>query len=104
MLSRLDLRGSDVDLVTALARPAGDDAGPIATVREIVADVRVRGDDALRDLTERFDGGRSDELLVPEKDILAALDDAPAPFRAALDYAREEITAYHEAQRGDEVR
>jgi histidinol dehydrogenase len=104
MLSRLDLRGSDVDLVTALARPAGDDAGPIATVREIVADVRVRGDDALRDLTERFDGGRSDELLVPEKEILAALDDAPAPFRAALDYAREEITAYHEAQRGDEVR
>src|SRR5207302_6297140 len=27
-----------------------------------------------------------------------------APFRAALDYAREEITAYHEVQLGDEVR
>ena len=104
MLSRLDLRGTDADLPAALSRRAPDDAGPLEAVRGIVADVRARGDDALRELTERFDGCRIDDLRVPEKDMLAVLDDAPAPLRAALDYARQEITAYHEAQLGDDVR
>jgi histidinol dehydrogenase len=103
MLTRLDLRGSATDLAAALVQSAPEDPGPVAAVREIIADVRARGDDALRDLTERFDGCRIDDLRVPEKEILATLDDAPAPFRAALDYAREEITAYHEAQLGAEV-
>jgi histidinol dehydrogenase len=104
MLTRLDLRGSDADVVTMLARRPPDDPGPVAAVREIIADVRERGDDALRELTGRFDGCRIDDLRVPEKEILPALDDAPAPFRAALDYARQEVTAYHEAQVGDETR
>jgi len=104
MLSRLDLRGTDAELATALARRVPEDPGPVDTVREIVADVRSRGDDALRDLTERFDGCRIDDLRVPEKEMLAALDEAPASLRAALDYARQEITAYHEAQLGDDVR
>jgi histidinol dehydrogenase len=104
MLSRLDLRGTDADLATALARREQDDPGPVAAVRQIMADVRAFGDAALRELTERFDGCRVEDLRVPEKEILAALDEAPAPLRAALDYARDEITAYHEAQLGDEVR
>jgi histidinol dehydrogenase len=104
MLTRLDLRAPGTDLATALAPPPPEDLGPVAAVRDIVADVRARGDAALRELTERFDGCRIDDLRVPEKEILAALDDAPAPLRAALDYARQEITAYHEAQLGDDVR
>jgi histidinol dehydrogenase len=104
MLSRLDLRGSDAELATTLAQRVPEDPGPVDAVREIVADVRARGDDALRELTERFDGCRIDDLRVPEKEMLAALDDAPASLRAALDYARQEITAYHEAQLGDDVR
>src|SRR3981189_3496284 len=104
MLSRLDLRGADADLSTALARRAPDDPGRVEAVRQIVADVRARGDLALRELTERFDGCRLDDIRVPEKEMLAALDEAPTSLRAALDYARQEITAYHEAQLGDGVR
>jgi histidinol dehydrogenase len=104
MLSRLDLRGTDADLSTALARRAPDDPGRVEAVRQIVADVRARGDLALRELTERFDGCRLDDIRVPEKEMLAALDEAPTSLRAALDYARQEITAYHEAQLGDGVR
>jgi histidinol dehydrogenase len=104
MLSRLDLRGSDADFASALARPPSQDPGPIAAVREIIADVRARGDAALRDLTERHDGCRIDDLRVPEKEVLAAFDEAPAALRAALDYARGEIAAYHEAQLGDDLR
>ncbi|HEY4398181.1 MAG TPA: histidinol dehydrogenase, partial [Acidimicrobiia bacterium] len=58
----------------------------------------------LRDLTEQFDGCTIDDLRVPGDEVLAALEAAPAEFRAALEYAREEVTAYHEAQLGGDVR
>jgi histidinol dehydrogenase len=103
MLSRLDLRATDANLGDLIAR-AEDDGAAIETVREIVGDVRARGDDALRELTERFDGCRVDELRVPSGELQSALDGAAPEFRAALDYAREQITAYHEAQLGDDVR
>lgn len=107
MLSRLDLRGGDADLRTVLASPAAADAdtsAAVASVREIIATVRERGDAALRDLTEQFDGSRIDELAVPPAELTAALDAAPAAFREALEYAAGEITAYHEAQQTNEIR
>jgi histidinol dehydrogenase len=98
MLARLDLRGFDGDLAAALARPASDDAGVLDAVRAILDDVRARGDDALREYTERFDGCRIDELRVPPDEIAAALTGATDELRAALEYAHGEVTAYHEAQ------
>jgi histidinol dehydrogenase len=103
MLSRLDLRGADADLGDVLVH-AADDGSALDAVREILGEVRARGDDALRELTERFDGCRIDELRVPSDELRRALDEAPTEFRAALDYARDEIMAYHQAQVGDEVR
>ena len=103
MLSRFDLRGADADLGDVLVH-AADDGSALEAVREIIGDVRARGDGALRELTERFDGCRIDELRVPTEELRVALDDAPSEFRAALDYARDEITAYHQAQVGDGVR
>src|SRR6202022_3690402 len=89
---------------TASTRRAGSpswgrtgDAAGVEGGRAIIAEVRGRGDDALRDLTEQFDGCTIDDLRVPGDELLAALEDAPAEFRAALEYAREEVTAYHEA-------
>ncbi|HEX2737282.1 MAG TPA: histidinol dehydrogenase [Acidimicrobiia bacterium] len=106
MLSRLDLRafnGDTAALASLLARPGGDDE-PVAAVREIIAAVRERGDAALRELTARFDGCAIDDLRVSGGEMDAALDGVSAEFGAALRYARAEITAYHEAQRGPEVR
>jgi histidinol dehydrogenase len=103
MLSRLDLRGAAADLGDVLAHAAADDSA-VDAVREIISEVRERGDDAIRELTERFDGCRIGDLRVPSEELRAALDDAPRDFRAALDYARDEITAYHEAQVGEGIR
>ncbi len=105
MLSRLDLRGC-ADLVGALARPdeAASITGEVAddaleSVRAILADVRDRGDEAVRDLTERFDGCRLDsELRVPAADLRAALDAAAPEFRAALEVAADRIREYHATQ------
>ncbi|HYV59119.1 MAG TPA: histidinol dehydrogenase, partial [Acidimicrobiia bacterium] len=103
MLSRLDLRGAAADLGDVLAHAAADGSA-LDAVRVIIGDVRERGDVALRELTERFDGCRISDIRVPPEELRAALDDAPSDFRAALDYARGEITAYHEAQVGEGIR
>jgi len=97
MLARSDLRGV-ADLASALAPPP-DDPGPVRAVRDIVADVRERGDAALRDLTERFDGCRLDDLRVPGPELTAALEGLALEVRESLDYAHGEIAAYHAAQR-----
>ena len=75
-----------------------DDDGALESVRAILADVRDRGDDAVRDLTERFDGCRLDELRVPAADLRAALDAAAPEFRAALEVAADRIREYHATQ------
>ena len=99
MLARSDLRGV-ADLASALAPPP-DDPGPVRAVRDILADVRERGDAALRDLTERFDGCRVTDFRVPSADLTAALDRVAGDVRQALEYAHGEIAAYHAAQRTD---
>jgi histidinol dehydrogenase len=103
VLSRLDLRGS-ADLAGALARSDSDDDDvaadddALASVRAILADVRARGDDAVRELTLRFDGCALDDLRVPAEQLRRALDDAAPELRAALEVAAERIHAYHAAQ------
>ena len=98
MLSRLDLRGC-ADLPGALARPAADDdAAALASVREILAAVRDRGDDAVRELTEQFDGCRLADARVPVGDLHAALENTPADLRTALEVAAARIREYHALQ------
>src|SRR5437588_5519689 len=106
MLTRLDVRGrTGGDLASALARPdAGGDDGALDAVREIIADVRKRGDDALRDLTARFDGVDLDELRVPQGDLSHALATLPPGFREALEFSRDQIMAYHRTQVEEETR
>lgn len=99
MLTRLDLRGSMADLDVSLATARASDSQARDQVRAIVADVRERGDAALRELTERFDGATIDDLRIEDAVVRGALDAIPADVRAALEYAAGEITAYHEAQR-----
>ncbi|MGH9186446.1 MAG: histidinol dehydrogenase [Acidimicrobiales bacterium] len=99
MLTRLDLRGVPAaELGSRLPRPAAGGDDPVAAVRAILADVRARGDDALRDLTERFDGVRLDELAVPPAEWKRALDAIPDRLRTALETARANIEAFQRAE------
>ena len=98
MLRRLDLRGAGLDLRGRLPRPPQSAAGPVAAVREILADVRHRGDDALRDLSERFDGVRPGALRVPAKAATAALHRIDPDLRSALQAAAAGIEDFHRHQ------
>jgi histidinol dehydrogenase len=103
VLQRLDLRGASGDLRGRLPRPAAQVEPPIDEVRALLADVRARGDEALRELTARYDGADVDELRVPPADVAKALEEIAPDVRAALEVAHANITAYHEAQRHEDA-
>jgi histidinol dehydrogenase len=71
-------------------------------VAAILEDVRARGDAAVLEYAERFDGGRPAALRVPEAEIAAALDRVDADYAAALRRAARNIEAFHRAQMGEE--
>jgi histidinol dehydrogenase len=68
-----------------------------AAVAAILEDVRRRGDDALLDATERFDGYRltREELLVPEAELAAARSELEPAQRDALATAAERVRSFH---------
>lgn len=74
----------------------GEALTPTQVVERIVADVRERGDDALRDWTERLDGARPDTLAVSADDLNAA--SVPADLHAAILTAITRVRAFYEQQ------
>ncbi len=67
--------------------------------RALLLDVKRRGDTALLDLTERFDGVRLAQTSVSSEAIRAALDNLDRGLRSALEVAAANIEAVHSAQR-----
>jgi histidinol dehydrogenase len=81
-----------------LERAPTDEPDLAAAVAALFAEVRARGDDALLDMAERFDGVRLDALEVPRarwEEAAAGLDPA---VRAALQRAAANIRRFHAAQ------
>ena len=56
MFNRLDLRGTKKPLGELLPQLAIDSIAPRATVRSLLDEVRLGGDNSVRELTVRFDG------------------------------------------------
>jgi histidinol dehydrogenase len=72
------------------------------TVREILVQVRQRGDDALLEYThlfDRLDAARAADLEIPADRLRQALDAIPADQREALEIAAARIRAYAERQK-----
>jgi histidinol dehydrogenase len=87
------------DREAALRRPALREAGAItATARQIVDAVRERGDDALFELTERYDGVRLDTLAVSAAEFRAADEALSTEQHAAIETAIGTVRKFHTAQ------
>lgn len=86
---------------------AFDDADDVAvnnTVRDIVRDVRERGDAALIDYTQRFDQLSVDsaqELELPQSRLQQALAVIPQKEKLALEQAAQRLRDYHIKQKSD---
>ena len=103
MLTRLDLRGDGGPVAGRLPRPEAASAASLEAVRAIIADVRERGDDALRELTERFDGVSPAGLTIADDEMAAAVARTPAEVQDALAAAAANVAAYHSHQLLDDV-
>ena len=100
MLTRVDLRGEDGTPETLLSRPVLTDTAVADTVHEVITEVRQRGDAALYDLTERFDGVRLANLVIPPDAGVRALSSLPSDLREALVVAEAAVRRHHEEELG----
>ena len=104
MLTRLDLRGDRrADPRAVLPRARLDVEVAIDAVRPVCAAVRERGADAVRELTEKYDGVQLGELRVPRRALDAALQELAPGVRAALEEAIDRARRVHRAQLRDDA-
>ena len=78
------------------------DDGVNQRVLEIIQAVRERGDAALVELTQRFDGleaASMTDLILPRERLELALERITPEQRQALEVAAERVRAYHERQK-----
>jgi len=81
---------------------ADTDAAIEQRVADILTDVQARGDAAVLEYTQRFDGLNAThvaELEITQDQLQAALDSLPAAQRQALQAAAARVRKYHEAQK-----
>ena len=102
----LRLNSSDAGFETAFRRLVNDrreSNGDVARdVKFILDDVRARGDEALVELTAKYDGhslAADADWRISAETCREAFDDLKPDLRAALELAAQRIRAFHEAQR-----
>ena len=81
---------------------ADTDAAIEQRVADILADVQTRGDAAVLEYTQRFDGLSANsvaELEITQAELQAALNSIPAAQREALQTAAARVRKYHKAQK-----
>ena len=103
-MSELNFQQADFwpKLSELLAWEGVSDAAITETVRNILADVKQRGDQAVVEYSQRFDRVKATamaELEIPLARAAAALESIPAEQRQALEQAAERVRRYHEHQK-----
>ncbi|MDG1449786.1 MAG: histidinol dehydrogenase [Ascidiaceihabitans sp.] len=98
----LDAQAADFEVAfnTLLNAKREDSPDVDAIVAGIIADVRARGDEAVLELTEKFDRIKltPDTMRVTADEVEEAASQVAPDVRAALELAAERITAYHSRQ------
>lgn len=98
-MRRVILEPGEVFSSKHLKRIGAFNADALIAATTIVEDVRERGDAAVRDYTERFDGVRLKEFRVPQEAIDEAVDGIDEEVARALRQAAHQIRDFHERQR-----
>lgn len=70
-----------------------------AVVSEIIENVRMHGDEAVREYTVRFDGQAPESLEVPQSEIIAACEKCDPEFIETLKRAADNIRDFHSRQK-----
>ncbi len=86
-----------------LMRPSAGETEVLATVKNIISQVKTSGDLALRAYAEKFDGFVPDQFAVSDEEIKNACLQVPDALKTAIGEAAQNITRFHEKP-GAEVR
>jgi histidinol dehydrogenase len=90
---------SRVEWEQVIKRPVADAEALQAKIRGVLDEVRTKGDSAVRELTERFDGAKITRLGLTTEEIDEGAAKVPQALRDAIDQARANIEAFHSRQR-----
>ncbi|MDO8301499.1 histidinol dehydrogenase [Lacisediminimonas sp.] len=91
-------------LASVLAFDASDDEAIDRAAANILGDVKARGDAAVLEYTNRFDGLSArtlGELELPQAELQAALAQLDPARRTALQAAADRVRSYHQRQRSE---
>lgn len=104
MLELIDGREQSTPVFIPRPHPVAGAADPAEVVRGIIDEVRLKGDEALIEMTARFDGPRltPEELRVPEETIAKARSLVPPELIDALEVMAERLRRTCEQQKPQE--
>jgi histidinol dehydrogenase len=100
LVRKIDARGrGPAEIVGELRRPGGFLSQAVRdSARWIVEDVRERGDAALLEYTERFDGVRPQEIRIPQSEIDRARGSLSPELEESFSVAIDNVRAFHEKE------
>ncbi|MCJ7736132.1 MAG: histidinol dehydrogenase, partial [Anaerolineae bacterium] len=101
VLQRRDMMNLDEvpeNVMTGIRKVFGEELTPGEAVARILKDVRTRGDDALREWTQRIEGLEIDDFAIPAPALKDAYEKLPADLRDAMEQSAARIRAFHEHQ------
>ena len=100
-MSQLPSLGEGLEYIKAPTRNSTDDQNDVAgLVSTLLADVRARGDRAVRDYSVQFDHADLDRFEVTDAERRAAVDGLDAQTRADTEFAIDNVRRFAEAQLG----
>ncbi len=97
-MRRVTLQPGEPFTDSFINRTGAFNAQAIEAATSIIEEVRTRGDEALRDFTEQYDGVRPETFRVSQDELDAALDKINPDTLDALNHAMSQIRDYHERQ------
>lgn len=84
---------------SALARPAAENASNIkGAVADIIALIQNRGDEALKELTTKFDNVALQDIQLSDEDAQALAESLDSKVKSAIDVAYDNILKFHQQQ------
>lgn len=86
------------DWASILKRPVFDNASLFNTVREVLDNVKLNGDKAVKEYTRQFDKVNLENLEVSKEEFAEAEKNIPQLLKQAIEMARRNITKFHSEQ------
>jgi histidinol dehydrogenase len=93
-----ELESGQAPSAELLQRPTATTAEALECASRIIAAVRERGDEAVREYSLEFDGIAPKYLRVADEDMLRALKQVPRRAQEVLQLAADNIRAFHQQQ------